>query len=214
MLEANAAICSSPLLRKTLTVPQRPREPHDLSNTRQGGGPDEAWDHPARSLPLFISSSTPNSPENGPLITPVLPQWYRSTHMWYIESLAPSATVSGEKFTGNQGHNITAFAHVFRKISALAELMVGSFHLDSTTAFLGVRSSYVSEAVTDTKSKQNLSANLQISVTFTFSTSFTLPWCCFISNERIKAFGKLKVVDCQVSESILKSPFCRAVRKN
>lgn len=79
--EASAAICYSPLLQKTLTVPQRPGEPHNLSNTRQGGGPDKVWDHPARSLPLFISSSTPNSPENGPLITLVLvpvlllPQW-------------------------------------------------------------------------------------------------------------------------------------------
>lgn len=174
--EANAALCYSPLLRKTLTVPQRPREPHNLSNTRQGGGPDEVWDHPTCSLPLFISSSTPNSPENGPLITLVLvpvlllPQWQRHTYMWYIESLEPSAAFSGEKLTGNQGHTITAFVHVFIKIRALAELMVGSFHLDSTTAFLGVQSSYVSEAETDTKSKQDLSANSQISVTFTFST--------------------------------------------
>lgn len=57
----------SPLLQKTLTAPQRPGEPHNLSNTRQGGGPNEVWDHPARRATLlFISSSTPNSPENGP----------------------------------------------------------------------------------------------------------------------------------------------------
>lgn len=57
----------SPLLQKTLTAPQRPADPHNLSNTRQGGGPNEVWDHPARRATLlFISSSTPNSPENGP----------------------------------------------------------------------------------------------------------------------------------------------------
>lgn len=32
--KADAAICYSPLLRETLTVPQRHREPHNLSNTR------------------------------------------------------------------------------------------------------------------------------------------------------------------------------------
>ena len=61
----------SPLLQKTLTAPQRPGEPHNLSNTRQGGGPDKVWDHPARRATLlFISSSTPNSPENGPFNNP------------------------------------------------------------------------------------------------------------------------------------------------
>lgn len=57
----------SPLLQKILTAPWRPKEPHNLSDTRQGGGPNEVWDHPAHiATLLFISSSTPNSPENGP----------------------------------------------------------------------------------------------------------------------------------------------------
>lgn len=77
----------SPPLQKTLTAPQRPGEPHNLSNTRQGGGPNKVWgggDHPAcRATLLFISSSTPNSPENGPFnnssVEPVLLllHWYR-----------------------------------------------------------------------------------------------------------------------------------------
>lgn len=57
------------------------------------------------------------------------------------ESFEPSATVSGERLTGNQGHTITPFVHVFIKSRALAELMVGSFDPLSTTAFLGVRPS-------------------------------------------------------------------------
>lgn len=58
--EANTAKGYPPLPLKTLTVPLRPTEPHNLSNTRLGGGPNEVWDHP--DCKFYLSSSAHQHP--------------------------------------------------------------------------------------------------------------------------------------------------------
>lgn len=90
--------------RLRTTLPPAAADPYSPTETpiatqahqyKAGGGPNEVRDHPARGASLlFTSSSTPNSPENGPfnksrggpgvVAAPLI-----ETHVQHIETKAP-----------------------------------------------------------------------------------------------------------------------------